>query len=257
MVIGRGICNWCPIHGFAFEPFLLTSQGTACENRITCKVIATQLPRLSYPRPHIRDYELSLHRDVCFPMTDARYAYHEAGHAVAAAVLGFSFRSSGMHIDHAGIGVTLILCPSRACSNAFSDLQRRQKRMVIVLFTGIIAQKKFCPNASTKSAADDENKIDQYLSAIYRADEAAKRVARSYLAQEAERLVETFWFAICIVADVLWGKEWSPVTEDWGTKLQMDKTLDGSELVGLLKTCEISCGVDDCTPEEPLVTVAD
>ena len=129
--------------------------------------------------------------------------------------------------------------------------------MVIVLFTGIIAQKKVCPNASTRSAADDENKIDQYLSAIYRADEAAKCVARSYLTQEAERLVETFWFAIRIVAEALWGKEWSPVTEDWGTMLQTDKTVNGSELVSLLKACEIYCRVDDCTPDEPLVTVAD
>ena len=129
--------------------------------------------------------------------------------------------------------------------------------MAIVLLAGIIAQKEFCPNTSTKSAEDDENKIDQYLSAIYRADEAAKRVAGSYLAQEAERLVKTFWFAICIVADALWIKEWRPVAEDWGTKLQTEKTLDGAELVELLKTCKISCGVDDCTPGEPPVTVAD
>src|SRR5258708_7739099 len=97
---------------------------------------------LSYPGPHIRDFDLSLHYDVCLPMTDARYAYHEAGHAVAAAALGFSFRSSGIHVDHEGRGVAQIVCPSRQCSKPFSDLQNRQTRMAIVLLAGIIAQKE-------------------------------------------------------------------------------------------------------------------
>src|ERR1700730_15051229 len=178
-------------------------------------------------------------------MSDARYAYHEAGHAVAAAVLGFSFRSSGIHIDHEGLGVTQILCPSLACSPPFSDLQNKQARMVIVLFTGIIAQKKFCPSSSTRSAADDEKKIDQYLSAIYRTNEAAKLVARSYLKHEAERLVEDLGFAISKVAEALWGKECTPVAEAWGTMSHTDKTVKASELVEILKQCEISCGVDD------------
>jgi hypothetical protein len=190
-------------------------------------------------------------------MSDARYAYHEAGHAVAAAVLGFSFRSSGIHIDHEGLGVTRILCPSLGCSTPFSDLQSRQARMVTVLFAGIIAQKEFWPSSSTRSAADDEKKIDLYLSAIYRGDEAARLVARSYLTLEAERLVETFGFAIRIVAETLWGKEWTAVAEDWGTMLDTEKTVNGSELVKILKDCEIFCGVDNCTPEEPLATLAD
>jgi hypothetical protein len=75
-------------------------------------------------------------------MTDARYAYHEAGHAVAAAVLGFPFRSSGIHLDRNGMGTTLIVRPSHECSSPFSDLQARQTRMVIVLFAGLSAQEK-------------------------------------------------------------------------------------------------------------------
>jgi hypothetical protein len=62
-------------------------------------------------------------------MSDARYAYHEAGHAVAAAVLGFPFRSSGIHIDRDGVGTALIVRPSRKCSSAFSNLQTSKTRM--------------------------------------------------------------------------------------------------------------------------------
>src|SRR5437879_8727955 len=117
-------------------------------------------------------------------MSDARYAYHEAGHAVAAAILGFPFRSSGIHIDHDGVGVTLVVRPSRKCSSPCSDLQTSQTRMVIVLFAGLLAQKKFCLDSSNKSAADDELKINQYLGAIYQTDETAELIARDYLKQE-------------------------------------------------------------------------
>src|SRR5215469_8745689 len=75
------------------------------------------------------------------PMNDARYAYHEAGHAVAAAVLGFSFRSSGIHVDPNGIGVTQIVCPSKRCSAPFTTLRINQARMIVVLLTGLVAQK--------------------------------------------------------------------------------------------------------------------
>jgi hypothetical protein len=121
-------------------------------------------------------------------MGDARCAYHEAGHAVAAAVLGFPFRSSGIHIDRDGVGITLIVRPSRKCSSPFSNLQANQTRMVIVLFAGLLAQNKFRPDSSNDSAADDELKINQYLAAIYRTDTTSELIARNYLKQEAERL---------------------------------------------------------------------
>lgn len=63
-------------------------------------------------------------------MRDARYAYHEAGRAVAAAVLGFPFRSSGIHIDRDGVGTALIVRSSRKCSSAFSNLRTSKTRMV-------------------------------------------------------------------------------------------------------------------------------
>jgi hypothetical protein len=190
-------------------------------------------------------------------MSDARYAYHEAGHAVAAAVLGFPFRSSGIHIDRDGVGTTLILRPSRKCSSPFSDLQARQTRMVIVLFAGLLAQRKFCPNSSNKSASDDEEKIEQYLGAIYCADEAAKLIARNYLKQEAARLVEGFWCAITKLAETLWNKECIPVTESWGTKLQLEKTVGASEIVEILKECNISSSVDDWSVEDDSTPVAE
>lgn len=190
-------------------------------------------------------------------MSDARYAYHEAGHAVAAAVLGFPFRSSGIHIDRDGIGTTLIVRPSRKCSSPFSDLQASQTRMVIVLLAGLLAQKKFCTKSSNKSASDDEEKIQQYLGAIYSTDEAAKLTARNYLKQEAERLVEGFWCAITKLAETLWTKECTSVTEDWGTKLPVEKTVGASEIVEILKEWNIFGSVDDYTIEDEASRVAD
>jgi hypothetical protein len=196
--------------------------------------------------------------NVSLGMSDARYAYHEAGHAVAAAVLGFPFRSFGIHIDHDGVGVTRIVRPSRKCSSPFSNLQTSQTRMVIVLFAGLVAQKKFCLDSSNKSAADDEEKIEQYLGAIYRTEEAAKSIARKYLKQEAERLVDAFWFAISKVAETLWAKDCTPVTEDWGTTSSREKTVGASVIVEILKEWNISCSVDDCSIEDqPAATVAD
>ncbi len=186
-------------------------------------------------------------------MSDARYAYHEAGHAVAAAVLGFPFRSSGIHIDRDGVGTNLILRPSRKCSSP----QASQTRMVIVLFAGLVAQKRFCSNSSNKSASDDEEKIEQYLGAIYRTEEASKLIARNYLKQEAERLVDAFGCAITKLAENLWTKECTPVTEDWGTKLPLEKTLGASVIVEILKEWNISSSVDDCSIEDEAIAVAD
>src|SRR6266404_4602256 len=175
-------------------------------------------------------------------MSDARYAaYHEAGHAVAAAVVGFPFRSSGIHVDHDGLGITRIVCPSRRCSNPFSDLQASQARMVVVLFAGLLAQKRFYPESSNNSAVADETQIEQYLGAVYRTDEAAKLIARNYLKQEAERLVDAFGCAIAKVAENLWAKECTPVTEEWDTRLPLEKTIGASVIVEILKEWNISC----------------
>ncbi len=177
-------------------------------------------------------------------MTDARYAYHEAGHAVAAAVLGFSFRPSGIHVDQDGRGVTQIVCPTRTCSDdPFSPLQMSQARMVVVHFAGLFAQQKFSPEPS-KSAEDDDRKIDQYLSAIYRTDEAAKATARAYFEQEAKRLVNTFEDVIRELGDSLWSKEWIPRTENWGSALPQEKTMDALAVVGILNRWNIFCSVD-------------
>jgi len=129
--------------------------------------------------------------------------------------------------------------------------------MVIVLFAGLLAQKKFCPNSSNKSASDDEEKIEQYLGAIYRTEDAAKLIARNHLKQEAERLVDGFWCAITKLAENLWAKECTPVTEDWGTKLALEKTVGASVIVEILKEWNISSSVDDCTIEDEATTITD
>jgi hypothetical protein len=190
-------------------------------------------------------------------MTDARYAYHEAGHAVAAAILEFPFRSSGVHIDSDGVGITFLVRPSRMCSIPFSDLQISQSRMIIVLFAGLLAQKKFRPDSSNNSAADDELKIRQYLGAIYRADKTSELIARNYLKQEAERLVHEFWNAITAVAEALWAKEYSGRTINWGSGSPLEKAVAASEIAEILTERNISFIVDDLAVEEEPTTATD
>jgi len=135
------------------------------------------------------------------------------------------------HIDRDGVGTTLIVRPSLKCSSPFSDLQTSQTRMVIVLFAGLLAQKKLCANSSNDSAANDELKINQYLGAIYRTDETSALITRNYLKQEAERLVHVFWCAITKVAETLWAKECTTRTVDWGSALPLEKTAGAPEIV--------------------------
>ena len=191
-------------------------------------------------------------------MSDARYAaYHEAGHAVAAAALGFPFRTSGIHIDRDGKGATLIVRPSRELSRPFSHLQASQTRMVIVLFAGLLAQKKFRSDSSNNSAADDELKVQQYLEAIYRMDKTSESIARNYLRQEADRLVHEFWYAITTIAEALWAKECTTRTLDWDSALALEKTIGASEIIDILKEWKISCSVDDCSIEDGPAAIAD
>lgn len=180
-------------------------------------------------------------------INDARYAYHEAGHAVAAAALGYAFRSSGIHIDACGNGVTHIVCPSRRCSSPFTTLQLSQTRMVIILFAGALAQKLFFPDSTKNSAADDNTKIEQYLCAIYRTDEAAKSIARQYFEMEAKRLVNAFEEVIRKLGDSLWSRDWTPRVEDWGSGLSVEKTIDAATIGEILKDRNILCKVDDST----------
>ena len=190
-------------------------------------------------------------------MSDARYAYHEAGHAVAAAVLGFPFRSSGIHIDRDGRGVTLIVRPSLECSSPFSDLQASQTRMVIVLFAGLLAQKTFFPDSSNNSAARDELEIQQYLDAIYRMDKTSESIAREHLKQKADRIVDKFGDAIKKVAETLCARECTTRVENWDSTLPLEKTVGAFEIVEILKKWNISCSVNDVTIEDGPTTVED
>jgi hypothetical protein len=190
-------------------------------------------------------------------VNDARYAYHEAGHAVAAAVLRFPFRSSGIHIDRNGWGTTLIVPPSLGCSSPSSDLQVSQKRMLIVLLAGLVAQKGFFSDSSNNSAASDEKKIQQYLDAIYRMDETSKSMARKHLEERADSLVEKFRDVIEEVAKTLWAKECTTRVENWESRLTLEKTVGATEIAEILRKYNISCRVDDSAIEDDPSKIAD
>ena len=129
--------------------------------------------------------------------------------------------------------------------------------MVIVLFAGLLAQKKFYPDSSNNSAGHDEQKIQQYLDAIYGMDKTSESIARKYLEQEAGLLADHFGDAIKRVAETLWAKECTTRVKSWGSDLPLEKNVGASEIVEILKDWNISCGIDDCTPEDDPAKVED
>jgi hypothetical protein len=182
-------------------------------------------------------------------------AYHEAGHIVAAAVLKFPLQSSGIHIDAEGKGTSLFAHPSATCSQPFSDREARQKRVIVVLSAGLIAQKRFCLDSPDTSAVCDKEQIEQYLAAIYR-DQAVAGTARTYFCNEAARVVDWHWPAISEVAEQLWKQPWTPRVEAWPSKLSAEKMLSGVATVEILGRNGIGAFVEDSVKEDE-IPVAD
>lgn len=179
-------------------------------------------------------------------------SYHEAGHIVAAAVLKVPFRSFGIHIDGKGRGLCKLVRPSATCSDPFSEVERRQKRMIVVLFAGLLAQKRFCSDSPEISANCDSQQIELYLSAIYRTD-PARQVARLYLEQESNRLVYTgpYWDAIEGVATELLAQPFTPIVSgEWHTDRTEEKMLEGIRIVDILDQHRIAAATNDVTPDE-------
>jgi hypothetical protein len=176
-------------------------------------------------------------------------AFHEAGHAIAAAVLGFPFRSSGIHIDADGLGNTQIVRPSRQCSESLS-IREKQGRMVVVLFAGFIAQRSFDSESPEQAAEHDQLLADQYLGAIHKFDNAAKSIAETQLRGEAYELVSKHKDAIAHVAKQIAEQPETPRTEEWGSEQQQERKLETSALNAILGEHQLCAKIDDVTRDD-------
>ena len=173
-------------------------------------------------------------------------AYHEAGHAVAAAIQGFSFRSGGIYADSNGHGNTEFIKTPARCSKPFSATEEKQKRTLVVLFAGLVAQKRWWPSSPDKYGDCDEEEVEQYLSAIYRT-EPEREIARSFFKNEAIRLVSIWAHLVENVASRLLAQQSKAASGVGGDRV----VLSGSEIVSILeREIPLACVNDDLDPEE-------
>ena len=93
-------------------------------------------------------------------------AYHEAGHAVVAAVQEMPFRHRGIHVDSTGQGITFYWYKlPDGKQNVGADVER--ERTIISTSAGLIAQRKFYPGCPDDGAVQDTDLIITLLNEMY------------------------------------------------------------------------------------------
>jgi hypothetical protein len=167
-------------------------------------------------------------------------AYHEAAHEVTSIVLQIPIQEMGVHIDSKGSGVSLTY--RRWAGNPKKepkDIHEREQSIVL-LTAGYIGQVRFCEDASTDRAADDQKHIADLLNEMYEPDSDEWIDAKSKLRDEAKRIVNDQWHAIEALAKALWAKPWaSRVTlpeKDMGwSNDTREKWMDAKQVESVLK----------------------
>jgi hypothetical protein len=167
-------------------------------------------------------------------------AYHEAGHAVIAAVHGTPLRPEGIMVDTEAHGLA---CYCKEPRN--SDAAR--ECAIITRFAGTFAQERFCKERSYPLLNyfaiiwgedwTEARGIETKLSAQYLAERGLGGIHDS-LERRADELVSQNWPAITLVAEALLAKDWEPVKPlksggQWARGV-MAKYLIGEEIIKLI-----------------------
>ena len=178
-------------------------------------------------------------------------AYHEAGHMVVAAVLGFPLSRRGLRIDEKGLGLASYKKPDPKSCNT------RRENIIIVANAGLIEQMKFygadSKECRTDGANSDHREIESLLDIQYPSPPFTARgkewsVARENLRQRSEELVEhRHWATIETLAKALLHKDWVHGTSSerrWSWQPR-EKSIEGKEVRDILSKFEIVVGVED------------
>lgn len=139
-------------------------------------------------------------------------AYHEAGHLVAAAILGLPLCEGGMRIDLRGGGVSRYCIRTPGCPSSSSEDNLERRNTIISLLSGQIAQRKYLPNLDEPSCwLEDDRLIEELVKelAIKSSDEV---VAQLFSA--AENLIDENWSLVVGLALLLWNRPITPMTEE-------------------------------------------
>jgi len=172
-------------------------------------------------------------------------AHHEAGHLVAATVLGLSLRPEGLSIDSIGNGFAYYWKNPDE-----TDISR--ERVILSTFAGWYAQKRFCELESVNLPewpcfifSPDSREARTVLCKL--SDEYLSGRSIPAVQEELERmtasLVEKYWDSIEILADALLKKEWEALkplkSEGHWSDQATAKYVPGDEVALILQGCGI------------------
>jgi len=130
-------------------------------------------------------------------------AYHEAAHAVIAAVLGLPLMRTGIHIDTLGHGVLFLSHRDPGDPSNTAEDKIHRERTIVELKAGRIAQCKVWSNCDPVRFLPDEGAEFLLLKEMYGEDKEALRRADAVLTVRSEELVGQHWRAIEGVANAL------------------------------------------------------
>lgn len=159
--------------------------------------------------------------------------YHEAGHAVVAAVQGIPLGNNGIEVDALGDGGTYYDCQGpTGLTNLGNDPHR--ERSIVSLYAGLIAQQQFDSHCHGSGGSVDRKIAEELLAEMYE-EESIRGVARGKLEAESRGLVEKHWPAIQTLASSLWNRPWTPYPPSPDRK-----QMNGTEVVAVLQGFHIS-----------------
>jgi ATP-dependent Zn protease len=132
-----------------------------------------------------------------------RIAFHEAGHVIAARVLGMPINKATIIPEHDTIGHVKYANPLRDVKldcDSSDEARRRAERTIIIIFAGPAALRKYSPGSSRflhargdfEEAAELAGRIDATIEPLL------ERLNRM-----AEDLVEAHWHDVVIIAEAL------------------------------------------------------
>jgi hypothetical protein len=248
----RGHANQFETAHFASEPdgALPEPAPTKLPSELPCsgcnyKLIRVSLMRILHCNLSERDF---------YTFQDTKYvesvAYHEAGHAVIAAIQQIPLKDRGIRIDQKGSGFSHYKATKPNGSRNLGSEARREATIRSVQ-AGFIAQERFYLRFNDRlppsGACWDTNDINALIEEMY-SDRATCEDAKFRLWNEAKELVERHWMAIEALAQALLKKEWSsqappPGERRWSTQLR-EKKMERLEIVALLKEFQISALIE-------------
>ena len=173
-------------------------------------------------------------------------AYHEAGHAVVAALEGLSVCEAGMHVDSKGDGVAFTFRRNPGDpNNGPADIDQRE-RSIMMVYAGKIAQEKFASTSALLSG--DDAVAEALLNEMYSPPKSeAWNAAQQRLWGGSYLLVSEHWKIIQTLAETLWSKPTVPRTSRrplrFDSQDSTEKWIDGHEIKAVLGTFQISCDV--------------